>query len=256
MSTYGKGTNCDKLWRAWHGILICALHIFLIYVGIVRYLSFKYEAFDPKFGGDWDQSGLNFTLAMLISAIALFSLFLFVNLTRTVNYANEGVQVGRDTNNLNLLSSTQSWRPSIPMMTIKGNGFQRPVPQMLSNGESEDDRMSTMGEEDALPGPNFDTWSGRSLPNQDHPYAAVGTARYPQSVTETSMRTSLHLLCNRLQRHMLPYSSVLHLTAAFCFILPISIMHAQQISHRALPSGELLTDWSEFLRSAKGTIRL
>ncbi|KAA3678869.1 uncharacterized protein DEA37_0000477 [Paragonimus westermani] len=246
MSTYGKGTNCDKLWRAWHGILICALHIFLIYVGIVRYLSFKYEAFDPKFGGDWDQSGLNFTLAMLISAIALFSLFLFVNLTRTVNYANEGVQIGRDTNNLNLLNSTQSWRPSIPMMTIKGNGFQRPVPQM-PNGESEDDRMSTLGEEDALPGPNFDTWSGRSLPNQDHPYTTVGTVRYPQSSTQTSIRTSLHLLCNRLQRHMLPYSSVLHLMAAFCFILPISIMQAQQISHRALPSGELLASRSEFL---------
>ncbi|CAH8829299.1 unnamed protein product [Trichobilharzia szidati] len=262
---YGKGTNCDKLWRAWNTILITILHIFLIYVGINRYLAFKSQAFDAKFGGAWDQSCMNFTLAMLITTLTCFSLFLLCSLIRTSNYANEGTQIGRDTNNLHLLNSTCAWKSGQPMMKLtsltdhqnciypnatNGNGN---VMQTLSrNGYNpgEDDHASAIGTEDVLPGPNFDTWSGRSGVNQtlynsyapnNHNHNNTSTVQRlisNDSVQHLSFKHSLQLLWQRFKRNFLPYSVVLHLIMAYCLFIPIPLMQAQQIYHRALP-----VDW-------------
>ncbi|VDP85165.1 unnamed protein product [Echinostoma caproni] len=262
MKTQTKSTNCDKLWRVWYGILVTVLHIFLVYVGINRYLAFKSQAFDAKFGGDWNQSGMNFTLAMLISALVFLCLFLFTCVTRTTNYANEGTQIGRDTDNLHLLTAvSQPWRnatTTLPLMTMGSGVSNTYSPGVAVNGglvqrpgfttASEDDRVSAMGGEDILPGANFDTWSGKSGPNPDvfqptYPgpngprllSSTPGTVGNPGSMEHLSVTRSTRILWHRLQRHFLPYTNMLHLAAAFCLILPIPIIHAQQIFHRALP---------------------
>ncbi|TGZ64241.1 hypothetical protein CRM22_006478 [Opisthorchis felineus] len=255
MASYGKGTNCDKLWRAWYGILITVLHLFLIYIGVTRYLHYKSQAFDPKYGGTWDQSGLNFTLAMLITSIACFFLFLFSSFIRTSNYANESTQIGRDTNNLHLLTPYPTWKPAIPLMTLPQNGgngclYTSGTPQNLMQRTGynpvgavpEDDRLSNAGAEDLPPAPQYDTWSGRSAMNHEqfHPHTTFTTLRYMRQDSEKrlSIHQSLRLLWHRFQRHFLPYSVVLHLLTAYCLLLPISVVHAQQIFHRALPA-----DW-------------
>ncbi|CAH8458167.1 unnamed protein product [Heterobilharzia americana] len=207
---YGNGTNCDKLWRAWNTILITLLHIFLIYVGINRYLTFKTQAFDAKFGGAWDQSCMNFTLAMLITTLTCFCLFLFCSLIRTSNYANEGTQIGRDTNNLHLLNSTYAWKSGLPMMKLtsltehqncvypNASNINGNVMQTLGrNGYNpgEDDHASAIGTEDVLPGPNFDTWSGRSGVNQTL-FNAYGPNNHNHNNTSTAQRLlTMKILC-------------------------------------------------------------
>ncbi|VEL09271.1 unnamed protein product [Protopolystoma xenopodis] len=104
----GASTNCNQLWRAWYPLLASGLHIFLVYVGISRYLTFRAQAFDAKFGGDWDQSVLNLYLGLLVAAMTSFCLFAYTSLVTTPNYSNEGVQLGRDTDNLRLLASLQT----------------------------------------------------------------------------------------------------------------------------------------------------
>ncbi|GAA51037.1 hypothetical protein CLF_105481, partial [Clonorchis sinensis] len=258
MASYGKGTNCDKLWRAWYGILITVLHLFLIYIGVTRYLHYKSQAFDPKYGGTWDQSGLNFTLAMLITSIACFFLFLFSSFIRTSNYANESTQIGRDTNNLHLLTPHPTWKPAIPLMTLPQNGgngclYTSGAPQNLMQRTGynsvgavpEDDHLSNAGADDLPPAPQYDTWSARSAMNQEqfHPHNTFNTLRYMRQDSEKrlSIHQSLRLLWHRFQRHFLPYSVVLHLLTAYCLLLPISVVHAQQIFHRALPAGVMVT---------------
>lgn len=260
---YGKGANCDKLWRAWYTILICVLHIFLFYVGIKRYTVYKSNAFDAKFGGDWSHAGLNLTLALLICAMTVFMMFLFASFVRTTNYANEGVQIGRDTDNLHLLSSTsQTWRTQMPMTNLGGNTnggnylYATPhngsvMPSTLQRGnyqgnhvELEDDRLSAMGgEEMMMQSPGYDTWSPRTVPNQDMLNSCNNQSR--MMIRETSEGTyslakSSKLLWKRFQRHFLPYTSFLHLLGAYCLLLPITVMHSQQIYRRALPGSEFI----------------
>ncbi|CAL8078528.1 unnamed protein product [Calicophoron daubneyi] len=263
MTGYGKGTNCDKLWRAWYGILTTIFHVFLVYIGITRYTAFKGQAFDAKFGGNWDQSGMNFALAMLISALALFCLFLITNLIRTSNYANEGIQIGRDTDNLHLLSPNPAWRAAaIPMTCLNtssiasncmyGNALNSTggmIPTLQRSGYptlagggggSEDDRISAMGGEEPLHNTGaFDTWSARSGVNQELLLPYMGNSQrnvQPEHSVHMSIRQSAVLLWHRFQRHFLPYAIILHLITAYCLLLPIPLMHAQQIYHRALPS--------------------
>ncbi|CAH8467951.1 unnamed protein product [Schistosoma haematobium] len=257
---YGNGTNCDKLWRAWNTILITVLHIFLIYVGINRYLAFKTQAFDAKFGGAWDQSCMNFTLAMLITTLTCFCLFLFCSLVRTTNYANEGTQIGRDTNNLHLLSSTCAWKSELPMMKLtsmtdhqncmypnstNGNGNMMKTLSRNGYNPGDDDHASAIGPDDVLPGPNYDTWSGRSGVNQTlfNSYATNNPNNTSTSqrlisndnYLHLSFKCSFDLLWQRFKRNFLPYCVVLHLIMAYCLYIPIPLMQSQQIYHRALP---------------------
>lgn len=262
MRVHGKGTNCDKLWRVWYGILITGLHTFLVYVGISRYLAFKSQAFDAKFGGDWSQSGMNFTLAMIISALVFLCLFLFTCLTRTSNYANEGTQIGRDTDNLHLLTAfSQHWRSNVPMMSLGGqhhsgsdshnnNNNALPVNGGLVQRSgytvcSDDDRGSAIDGEEIIAGPNFDTWSGKSGPNQEVYQPTYPGGKGPRMFSPSgenaghlSIGRSMWILWHRFQRHFLPYANMLHLASAYCLILPLPIIHAQQIFHRALPIGK------------------
>ncbi|CAH8453550.1 unnamed protein product [Heterobilharzia americana] len=87
-------------------------------------------------------------------------------LIRTSNYANEGTQIGRDTNNLHLLNSTYAWKSGLPMMKLtsltehqncvypNASNINGNVMQTLGrNGYNpgEDDHASAIGTEDVLP---------------------------------------------------------------------------------------------------------
>ncbi|CAH8568483.1 unnamed protein product [Dicrocoelium dendriticum] len=270
MGTYRKGTRCDKLWCVWHGILISTLHLFLIYNGITRYLSFKFLAFDPKFGGDWDQTGLNFSLAMLIGAIGSFCLFLFVSVIRTTNYASESVQIGRDMNSINTLSLGQGWRSAIPLTTlpttfmtnrtytpgpaVNAGPGQRPHFTPLS-GESEDEHASVLaGEETLTTGGIYDTWPRRAGGVNHEALNPYHTPNMLQCIQDQeshqvhlSIQQSVCLLWEQLQRHFFPYTSVLHLLTAYCLLLPIPLVQAQKIYHGALDIGWLWRSDMDFV---------
>lgn len=270
MDTYGKGAKCDKLWCVWHGILISILHLFLVYNGVTRYLSFKFLAFDPKFGGHWDQTGLNLSLAMLICAIGSFCLLLFVSVIRTTNYASESIQVGRDLNSINVLSLGQAWRSAIPLTTlptafmtnrtyspgpvVNGGLAHRPHFAAMSSGSDGEHTSALAGEEIMTTGDICDTWPRQNGVNLDtlNRYHASNMPQCIQSQECThqshlSIQQSLCILWRQLKKHFFPYTSVLHLLTAYCLLLPMPIFQAQQMHHGASDSGWLWRSDMDFV---------
>ncbi|PAA86880.1 hypothetical protein BOX15_Mlig030458g2, partial [Macrostomum lignano] len=82
----------DKMWRIWYAILVLALNAFLLYSAFQRYASFRAKALREQ----WDMSPMNFYLAMMILTVFLLPFFLYAALAKTANYAEDGVQIGRD----------------------------------------------------------------------------------------------------------------------------------------------------------------
>ncbi|VDL92845.1 unnamed protein product [Schistocephalus solidus] len=186
-----RSTNCHALWRPWYVLLTSALEVFLIYSGIERYVAFKAQAFDPKYGGHWQHSGMNFALAMLICALFHFCLFVCTSVWRTTNLANEGAQIHR-----NPIYSLAVWPSEIPRGAMDvagigggvsigagggggGSGFggfystmnglvngKNSLGMMARAGTPEDEHLAggsgAMGAGHMPLGATFDTWSARS----------------------------------------------------------------------------------------------
>ncbi|KAL3309373.1 hypothetical protein Ciccas_012079, partial [Cichlidogyrus casuarinus] len=86
-------------------LIVSTMQMGLIYLGIRRYLDFKAKAFDPKFGGGWSHFGMNFALGCILAAITSFSIFVFLSLIRSSNFASECIKIGRDTDYLSLVGN-------------------------------------------------------------------------------------------------------------------------------------------------------
>ncbi|KAM3173760.1 hypothetical protein ACTXT7_011939 [Hymenolepis weldensis] len=245
---FTKTVNCDNLWRPWYIILVTCLQAYILYSGIARYIAFKADYFDPKYGGNWNPEALNFYLAMLIIASFFVCLFLYTSLTRGSNLAGEGVTLGQE-----ILacsphpSRNYPWQTQqAPLSQQEGSnaGLYATANGVLGRGNLSAG-LGTVGEEDGLP--QFDTWSARSalhLPPSDF----VGYPVIP-SMFRSMMSTGgtivtganeggwslLGVLWRRFKHRFIPASSLMHIISAYAFFLALPILEAQRIDHHVLP---------------------
>ncbi|PAA67454.1 hypothetical protein BOX15_Mlig020687g1 [Macrostomum lignano] len=96
----GKGlcrrAKVDRLWRVWYALLILAVHGFLLHASFQRYSAFRSRALREQ----WPMGPMNFHLAGAIAAALMLPLFLYSAFLKTDNFAEDGVQVGRDRDSL------------------------------------------------------------------------------------------------------------------------------------------------------------
>lgn len=252
---FSKAVNCDNLWRPWYIILVTCLHAYMLYSGIVRYLAFKSDYFNPKYGGNWNPEALNLYLSMLIIGSFFICLFLYTSLTRGSNLAGEGVTLGQGMfvsspvvpGGGNYPWQTQQAPPS--QQEGSNAGLYATANGVLGRGNLSAG-LGPVGEEDGLP--QFDTWSARSalqMPASDF-------AGYPflPSMFRSMMSTggtivtgekeggwsSLGVLWRRFKRRFIPTSSLMHIISAYAFFIALPVLEAQRINHHVLPQGELV----------------
>lgn len=147
----------DKMWRIWYAILVLCLHAFLLYSAFQRYGSFRAKALREH----WDMGPMNFYLGAMITTVFLLPVFLYAAFARTGNYAEDGVQIGRDRDNLRL---------------------------------------------------------------------AVGEA--------AGQVTTAAACFDRLRRHFMPYTCVLHVLMSVCLLVPLPVLEATEILHGRRSKGE------------------
>ncbi|VDP71794.1 unnamed protein product [Echinostoma caproni] len=114
----GLGTNCDSLLDVWYTVFLTTSTIWLILIGMWRYRDFKAQAYDPRFGGAWNEAAtLHVQLGALILAFAIFPIMIYASVAHTGHLANDTVTLGRDLLHLQRALSTctvaqRFWKPT------------------------------------------------------------------------------------------------------------------------------------------------
>lgn len=246
--------KCDSLWRPWYILSVICLQMYLIYAGIVRYLAFKEQAFDEKYGRNWNLMPMNLSLVMLIIAVIFFLLFLYTSLTRPVTLASEDKSVSHEP------AYTQfAWIPQDRVTGLDGSGtsgnLYATANGVLGRGDLGEALVGDeVGGGIPMSGIPYDTWSARSAPLLSE--CGVGSVYPPIPPSFRNVRpaplvssdalglkiglnSGLSAVWRFLTTNCIPASSFLHLLTAYALFLSIIPLQSQQILHYALPSGKL-----------------
>ncbi|VDO06978.1 unnamed protein product [Rodentolepis nana] len=246
-ASFTKVVNCDNLWRPWYIILVTCLQAYILYSGIARYIAFKEDYYDPKYGGNWNSDALNFYLSMLIIGSFFACLFLYTSITRGSNLAGEGMTLGQG---MPVCFSqpprNYPWQAhQAPLSQQEGSnaGLYATANGVLGRGNLSAG-LGPAGEEDGLP--QFDTWSARSalhLPPTDffgYPIipsmfrSVMSTGGTIATGAKEGGWTLLGNLWRHFKRQFIPTSSLMHIISAYAFFLALPVLEAQRINHHVL----------------------
>ncbi|CAH8494595.1 unnamed protein product [Dicrocoelium dendriticum] len=93
----GLGSNCGSLHAAWAAFFTAFSTLWLVINAVSRYCAFKSQAYDPRFGSQWDETvTLNTQLIAIIIALALLPVMFYSAISRTGHLANDSILLGRD----------------------------------------------------------------------------------------------------------------------------------------------------------------
>ena len=92
--------NCDRLWKLWYSILVIFTQIILIIFAISNYITYKSQAFDPRYGNSWSMIPLNFQLGSIILSISLLVWLIYSCMFKVGHIANDGTELGLDSDSI------------------------------------------------------------------------------------------------------------------------------------------------------------
>nr|CAH8839199.1 unnamed protein product [Trichobilharzia regenti] len=212
----GLGSNCTSLGNVWYVVFTTSSISWLLVRAIWRYKDFKAQAYNPRFGNNWDENNtLYFQLGSIICSLCLLPLLIYSALCRVGHSANDSVILGKDILHLqNLLLSF----PALQKFTTaySSNGYGN-----TSNRYHNNNNNST------------------TIPNGSVCVNGVTRPREHSSFEEETLDPFIlkrrgEDFYEQLSSHFRPFSSILYVLITYLFLLPICIMEAEQIKNEAI----------------------
>ncbi|CAH8503380.1 unnamed protein product [Heterobilharzia americana] len=201
----GIGSNCTSLGKVWYVVFVTSSISWLLIRAIWRYKDFKTQAYDPRFGNNWDEvNTLYFQLASIICSLCLFPILIYAALCTVGHSANDSIILGKDVLHLqNLLLSF----PALQKLTsnVYGNTGNRYSSTVTSNGGI----------------------NGISIPREH-------SSLEEDTLDPFILKRRGEDFYEQVSNHFRPFSSILYVLITYIFLLPICIMEAEQIKNEAI----------------------
>ncbi|KAL7062394.1 hypothetical protein AAHC03_0905 [Spirometra sp. Aus1] len=193
----------DQLWKLWYTVFLFTSNCWLVWLAIRRYLEFKSQAYNPRFGEEWNyEFPLNFQIVCLVVVIGLFPLLIYSAVARVGHAANDCITLGKDCVHLHGLLARS------PVLRFSQNDTETNSNGGTSNNISADRLRSQLAH------------SSVSLAELDFESFII-------SDTEEGC-------CAFLRRQLRPFAGLIHVIIAFALFVPIAVLQAEQIKNEAI----------------------
>ncbi|KAF5405521.1 hypothetical protein PHET_00950 [Paragonimus heterotremus] len=198
------GSNFDTLSDVWYTIFIASTTIWLIICAVYRYREFKAQAYDPRFGGRWDETmPLNVQIASIIVAVSLLTVMFYAAVTHTGHLANDSTVLGRDLLHLHEQLSHCAIIQKIWKSSVSGS-----VGNVLTSTQGQQHTQAASMEDEEL-----DTLLIRRR--------GVGASA-------------------RIAHYFHPFSTLLYVLVIYSLLFPICILEAEQLNNEAIHPSYIL----------------
>lgn len=200
--------NFDTLWKLWYLVFLTTSTWWLSWRAISRYLEFKVQAFHPRFGVQWDWNfPMNLQIGCLVIIVSLAPVLIYAIVSRVGHSANDGITLGRDCLHLHAMLS------------------QAPC---LQAGQA--DRGQQMGDPEATE--RLRSHLAQSTASLNNPVEPD----FESFIIEGAEGGC----CSVTRRQLRPFAGLIHVFVAFAFLLPVTVLEAEQIRNEAIDPSEYI----------------
>ncbi|VDK81024.1 unnamed protein product [Dibothriocephalus latus] len=197
----------DQLWKLWYAFFLFSSTCCLVWLGIRRYVEFKAQAYNPRFGEGWNyEFPLNFQIVCLVLVVGLFPLLIYAAFARVGHAANDCITLGKDCVHLHTLLA------------------QSPVLRFSPN--------------DIEPSSNGATSSSAERLRSQLPSVSLTELDFESFIISDTEEGC----CAFLRRQLRPFAGLIHVIIAFALFVPIAVLQAEQIKNEAIDPSTLLYD--------------